>query len=130
MKTQPEAVIDTLGDIDDVANFLRDLQEEQFPKCKQWDIDPRDCNCIHCRINHYVNQAEAMGNAARLEIMQKQRRINAGEVIISNQKHLIESLSKQVDEKHKELEALRAIDRERVRLLDETASLRSARHPA
>lgn len=98
-----------IGDIGDVAEFLRDLAEEKFPKCVRWDIDPRDCHCHHCRIIAYANQAEAAENAVRLEIMQMQRKI--------------EKLSK-------ELEDLRAIDRERVRLLDETASLRSARHPA
>ena len=41
-------------EIGEVASFLRDLQEEKFPKCEQWDTDPRDCNCPHCRIEHFA----------------------------------------------------------------------------
>lgn len=44
--------------IGEVAGFLRDLQEEKFPKCEVWDNDPRDCNCYHCRIEHFAGLAE------------------------------------------------------------------------
>lgn len=54
--------------IGQVAAFLRDLQEEKFPACERWDEDPRDCNCYHCRIEHYANIADnALREAAQVK---------------------------------------------------------------
>jgi hypothetical protein len=36
--------------------FLLDLKEEKYPECEIWATDPRDCNCIHCRIEHIASQ--------------------------------------------------------------------------
>ena len=99
-------------EIGEAAEFLRDLIEEKFPKCAQWDTCEQDCNCTHCRISHFAKQLDAANSAVSLELASKQRRINGGDEIIGKQKLMIESLQH-------ELESLRAIDRERVRLIDQ-----------
>ena len=48
--------IDIEYEISEVAGFMRDLQETKFPTCEQWDAT--DCNCTHCKIEHYAGKLE------------------------------------------------------------------------
>lgn len=43
-------------EISEVAGFMRDLQESRFATCEQWDAT--DCNCAHCKIEHYASKLE------------------------------------------------------------------------
>jgi hypothetical protein len=94
-------------EIGEAADFLRDLQEEKFPKCAQWDACEQDCNCHHCRISHFANGLDAANSAVSLELASKQRQINGGNEIIGKQKLMIESLQRDL-EYHKQILAVRS----------------------
>ena len=94
-------------EIGEAAEFLRDLQEEKFPRCEQWDVSEQDCNCHYCRISYFANQLDAANSAVSLELASKQRRINGGEEIIEKQKLMIESLQRDL-EYHKQMLAVRS----------------------